>query len=73
MPALLLKSLLALTLSLIPVGQFSDRYVVLASAQVVQFSDSTLRDRYYQLVEELRCPKCQNQNLADSMRQFPQI
>lgn len=66
MPALLLKSLLALTLSLIPVGQFSDRYVVLASVEVVQFSDLTLRDRYYQLVEELRCPKCQNQNLADS-------
>jgi cytochrome c-type biogenesis protein CcmH len=33
---------------------------------VVEFSDPLLRERYYQLVQELRCPKCQNQNLADS-------
>jgi cytochrome c-type biogenesis protein CcmH len=30
-----------------------------AVAEIVEFSDE-------QLVEELRCPKCQNQNLADS-------
>jgi len=29
-------------------------------------SNDTLRIRYHELVEELRCPKCQNQNLADS-------
>ena len=40
--------------------------LVLANAEVVEFSDESLRPRYQQLVEELRCPKCQNQNLADS-------
>jgi len=40
--------------------------LVLANAEVVEFSDESLRPRYQQLLEELRCPKCQNQNLADS-------
>ncbi|HAB54923.1 MAG TPA: cytochrome c-type biogenesis protein CcmH [Cellvibrionales bacterium] len=30
------------------------------------FSDPDMRQRYYGLIAELRCPKCQNQNLADS-------
>ena len=30
------------------------------------FSDPESRQRYYGLIAELRCPKCQNQNLADS-------
>lgn len=38
---------------------------VLAS-EVVLFSSDQLRDRYYILIDELRCPKCQNQNLSDS-------
>ena len=33
---------------------------------LVEFSDPLLRERYDQLTWELRCPKCQNQNLADS-------
>jgi cytochrome c-type biogenesis protein CcmH len=33
---------------------------------LVEFSDPLLRERYDQLTAELRCPKCQNQNLADS-------
>lgn len=37
------------------------------SAQEIRyFSVNEYRTRYYQLVDELRCPKCQNQNLADS-------
>lgn len=40
------------------------------SAQAVietyQFDDEVLRARYHQFVAELRCPKCQNQNLAGS-------
>jgi len=39
---------------------------LIAGVDVVDFSDETLRPRYQQLVQELRCPKCQNQNLADS-------
>jgi len=43
-----------------------------ASAQVLAaidhhtFEDENLRQRYLSLVKELRCPKCQNQNIADS-------
>ena len=33
---------------------------------MVEFSDPSYRARYQQLITELRCPKCQNQNLADS-------
>lgn len=40
--------------------------LLLANAEVVAFSDESLRPRYQQLIEELRCPKCQNQNIADS-------
>ena len=40
--------------------------LVVGSTEVVEFSDESLRPRFQQLVEELRCPKCQNQNLADS-------
>ena len=36
------------------------------TAEVVAFSNESLRPRYQQLLEELRCPKCQNQNLSDS-------
>lgn len=32
----------------------------------MQFSKPELRQRYQALTEELRCPKCQNQDLADS-------
>ena len=39
---------------------------LLASSAVVEFSNESLRGRYQQLIQELRCPKCQNQNLADS-------
>lgn len=41
-----------------------------ASAQAVietyEFSDPLLEQRYQALSAELRCPKCQNQNIADS-------
>jgi cytochrome c-type biogenesis protein CcmH len=40
--------------------------LLLANVEVVEFSDESLRPRYQQLIEELRCPKCQNQSLADS-------
>ncbi|MAE03811.1 MAG: cytochrome C biogenesis protein cycl [Porticoccaceae bacterium] len=39
---------------------------LVASSAIVEFSDESLRVRYQQLIQELRCPKCQNQNLADS-------
>ena len=43
---------------------------LLASAQAAidtfEFANDAERQRYRNLIEELRCPKCQNQNIADS-------
>jgi cytochrome c-type biogenesis protein CcmH len=66
MPTSILRLLLTLFLLLVPLVHISEKTSLWASTEVVQFSDPKLRDRYYQLVQELRCPKCQNQNLADS-------
>ncbi|MCB1703260.1 MAG: cytochrome c-type biogenesis protein CcmH [Halioglobus sp.] len=38
----------------------------LALIETYEFSSPALEARYQQLSEELRCPKCQNQNIADS-------
>ena len=40
--------------------------VALAAIDVYDFSSEELRERYQDLIQELRCPKCQNQNLAGS-------
>ncbi|MCF7202790.1 cytochrome c-type biogenesis protein [Pseudomonas oligotrophica] len=37
-----------------------------ASIDTYEFRDEAERERYRTLTEELRCPKCQNQNIADS-------
>jgi len=39
---------------------------VLAVIETYEFSNPELEQRYRQLSQELRCPKCQNQNIADS-------
>ena len=38
----------------------------LAVIETYEFSNTELEVRYRQLSTELRCPKCQNQNIADS-------
>ena len=38
----------------------------MAVIETYKFSDPALEKRYQALSEELRCPKCQNQNIADS-------
>ncbi|MDD1508420.1 cytochrome c-type biogenesis protein [Pseudomonas sp. CNPSo 3701] len=40
--------------------------VAQAAIDTYEFASEGERDRYRQLTEELRCPKCQNQNIADS-------
>ena len=45
---------------------FSLLISVLNAEQLITFSDDAYLKRYQNLLEELRCPKCQNQNLADS-------
>lgn len=37
-----------------------------AAIDVYQFKDEDKQERFQNLTAELRCPKCQNQNLADS-------
>ncbi|MEQ8516117.1 MAG: cytochrome c-type biogenesis protein CcmH, partial [Chromatocurvus sp.] len=37
-----------------------------AVIETYEFSDPALEARYHALSQELRCPKCQNQNIADS-------
>jgi len=39
---------------------------VVAVIETYEFSDPALETRYHSLSQELRCPKCQNQNIADS-------
>lgn len=41
-------------------------FPALAAIEVYDFASPELEGRYYQLIEILRCPKCQNQNIADS-------
>ncbi|HEY4318851.1 MAG TPA: cytochrome c-type biogenesis protein [Herbaspirillum sp.] len=37
-----------------------------AAIEVLEFPDDAQRQRYYDLASVLRCPKCQNQNIAES-------
>ena len=37
-----------------------------AAIDVYQFDNAAQQQRYEHLIDVLRCPKCQNQNLADS-------
>lgn len=40
--------------------------VAQAAIDTYQFADDAERERYRELTKELRCPKCQNQDIADS-------
>ncbi|MDX9686689.1 MULTISPECIES: cytochrome c-type biogenesis protein [Halopseudomonas] len=40
--------------------------LALAAIDTYEFDTEEQRQRFYQLSSELRCPKCQNQNIADS-------
>jgi len=57
-----LKALISATIC----GQLWLAQVVLAVIETYEFSSPDLELRYHQLSQELRCPKCQNQNIADS-------
>ena len=37
-----------------------------AVIETYEFASAELEARYHRLSQELRCPKCQNQNIADS-------
>lgn len=40
--------------------------VAQAAIDTYTFANDAERERYHQLTKELRCPKCQNQDIADS-------
>ena len=44
----------------------------LAAIESQSFDDDSMRERYQDLIHELRCPKCQNQNLSGSDSQIAQ-
>lgn len=54
-----LRILLLVPLLLLPLG-------ALAVIETYEFETDALHERYQDLSEELRCPKCQNQNIAAS-------
>lgn len=53
---------LAMFFCLLSVGFYSNG----SSIDVFEFSSDQNRDSYQALTRELRCPKCQNQDIADS-------
>ena len=61
-----MKSALKALTSAVICGQLWLVPVALAVIETYEFSSSDLELRYHQLSQELRCPKCQNQNIADS-------
>ena len=58
----LYKQLISLSILLLSLWSIN----VFAAIDVYQFKDDEKQQRFQKLTAELRCPKCQNQNLADS-------
>jgi cytochrome c-type biogenesis protein CcmH len=56
-PLLLVGMLVGLLVLSIPANAVIETY---------EFGDPELRERYHRFTDELRCPKCQNQNLSGS-------
>ena len=61
-----MRSALRALMSSVICGQLWLAPVALAVIETYEFSFPDLEVRYHQLSQELRCPKCQNQNIADS-------
>ena len=61
-----MRSALRALMSAVICGQLWLAPVALAVIETYEFSSPDLEVRYHQLSQELRCPKCQNQNIADS-------
>lgn len=59
-----------LTAILLSLTVFFSGQVVATTSQTLGFDDPVMEKRYQSLIKELRCPKCQNQNLADSNSQI---
>ena len=68
----MLARFLALASCAVVLFSLSGVLAISASAvvDIYEFDTESQRERYFQLSEELRCPKCQNQNLAGSDSQI---
>ncbi len=64
-----MKQLKAIFILSIISAFFSTAY---AAIEVYQFDDTEKKARFKKLTVELRCPKCQNQNIADSNSEIAQ-
>ncbi len=60
----MIRSRIKILMAILCLTSFSNG--VFAEIQVFDFSDGQLEKRFNHLTVILRCPKCQNQNLADS-------
>ena len=61
-----MRSALRALMSAVICGQLCLVPAALAVIETYEFSSPDLEVRDHQLSQELRCPKCQNQNIADS-------
>lgn len=61
-----LMLLLAVTLAGIAQRAYAEPQPRSGSETLLEFEDPQTKDRYYSLLEQLRCLVCQNQSLADS-------
>lgn len=62
----LIKTRKSVARGLLTVVLLAGSVVALAAIELNRLSTPELSSRYKQLIQEYRCPKCQNQNLADS-------
>lgn len=62
----LLRFVFAAWLSTVAVASAATEPNTGTATPLLQFNTPELNLRYHALISELRCPKCQNQNLADS-------
>ena len=64
-----MRSALTALMSAVICGQLGLAPVAMAVIETYEFSSPDLEVRYHQLSQELRCPKCQNQNIAEQIHQ----
>lgn len=63
----LLKNALAASFLLLALFAVAKAFAI---GEIYEFSSPELLERYEELTKELRCPKCQNQNLSDSVSEI---
>lgn len=65
-----MNNTLRVLLSLLAASLLLSKSAAFAGVEVREFDSDKNRQRYHQMIDELRCLVCQNQNLADSNAQL---